>query len=361
MPRVVLVRDPRFPIGGFETWVETLAALLPARSIEVTLLSPRSDDPAAEILSGLGERAVRGEHGVVFTGGYEYLNVVSINLIGSPWVPIPVLHGRDPGAVEWFAVGPPPKIVVPAVDLAAPLQAALEERVGRLRARGRIVVIPHGVPVPAAPKRKPSLPLDVIVVSRFEDDAKRASDYVRIVDAAKDLPLRFTFVGDGSALPAMREALGDRVRFTGALSRTQVYEELLNADVLLSASSSEAFGLSIAEALACGCHVIAADAGAAVREMLGGNVVPVGDIDAFVRELENWLRAPVPVLGAGDSRGFTTDEAMADAYAALVRDIRSRPNRNWRPTLHRTPADALPKTLTERAANWLRALREVLS
>jgi glycosyltransferase involved in cell wall biosynthesis len=355
MPHVVLVRDPRFPIGGFETWVETLAAKLPERGVDVTLLAPQTD---GEVLEELSRRAARGEHGVVFTGGYPYLYVAGLNLLGSPWVPVPVLHGRDPGAVEWLAVGPPPKIVVPTSDLADMLKPLLTARLGRLRMRGRIAVIPHGVEVPDVTRPVPSLPLQVIVVSRFEEEVKRASDYVRIVEAAAHLPLRFTFVGDGSALPAMRAVLGERVRFTGALPREQVYEELLRSDVLLSASSSEAFGLSVAEALACGCAVIAADAGGAVHELLDGRVVPVGDIAAFVRELEELVKHPRRDE-AGRERIQTrySADAMADAYTRLVRSLRSRPNPKWRPPMYRTPAEALPRTLRARISNWVRAFR----
>ncbi|HWS71993.1 MAG TPA: hypothetical protein VN605_07755, partial [Thermoanaerobaculia bacterium] len=38
--RCILVRDPRFRAGGFETWVETLIRGLPGRGIAVTLLVP---------------------------------------------------------------------------------------------------------------------------------------------------------------------------------------------------------------------------------------------------------------------------------------------------------------------------------
>jgi glycosyltransferase involved in cell wall biosynthesis len=365
MPHVVLVRDPRHPIGGFETWVETLAAKLPERGVDVTLLVPHTD---GEVLEELARRAARGEHGVFFTGGYPYLYVAGINLLGSPWVPVPVLHGRDPGAAEWMAIGPPPKIVVPTAELAEMLEPLLTSRVGRLRMRGRLAVIPHGVRVPAeVPKlaRDPELPLRVVIVSRFEDDVKRASDYVRIIEAAAGLPLEFTLVGDGSALPAMRERLGDRARFTGAIPPAGVYEELLAADVALSASSSEAFSLAVAEALACGCAVITADAGPASRQRTleaGGKVIEPGDISAFVRELEAFTRDPHAVRGIGRHghelvRDRYSDDRMADVYADLVRSLRSRPNPKWRPPMHRTPAEALPRTLRARIANWVRAFR----
>jgi glycosyltransferase involved in cell wall biosynthesis len=152
----------------------------------------------------------------------------------------------------------------------------------------------------------------------------------------------------------MRAALGERVRFTGALPRNQVQEELLRADVLLSASSSEAFGLSIAEALACGCNIIAADAGPAVRELLGGEVVPVGDIEAFVRALEA-LKPGLNLAGRERIRARYSAGAMGDAYAALLHELPSRPDKSWRPPMYRTPDEALPRTLRARMANWLRA------
>ena len=323
MPHVVLVRDPRYPIGGFETWVETLAAKLPQRGIDVTLLAPRTD---GEVLEVLARQAANGEHGVVFTGGYPYLYVAGINLLSSPWIPVPVLHGCDPGAAEWMAVGPPRKIIVPTSELAAMLEPLLTARVGRLRAPGRIEVISHGVPALAeVPKleRDPELPLRVAIVSRFEDDRKRAFDYVRIVDSCAALPLEFTLIGDGNALPAMRARLGNRARFTGAIPPARVYEELLLADVMLAAASSEPFGLAVMEAFACGCAVIAADGGPSLCERTlegGGKVVSVGDIDAFVRELEAFTRN-FPLVRQIGRRGHAvvrdrySADRMADAYA----------------------------------------------
>jgi glycosyltransferase involved in cell wall biosynthesis len=361
MPRAVLVRDPSYPIGGFETWVELLAGELPKRGIEVITLVPRSADPASEVLEALAGRAAAGECGVFFSGGYEYLNVAGLNLPGSPWTPVAVLHGHDPGAVEWFAVGPPARIVVPATDLARALEGPLRARIGRLRMWRRLMVIPHGVPIPPLSERPLTPPYRVVIVSRFEHGVKRPSDYAAIVKAAAHLPLHFTFIGSGSALPELQRELEGRAEFTGSLPRQEVYERLRTGDVFLSASSSEAFGLAVAEALAAGCHVIAADAGAAVRDMLAGRVVRAGDIDAFVRELEAFVARPRRDEAGREriARHYSLD-AMADSYAHLVRELRPRPDRSWRPPGWRTPAEALPRTIPARAANWIRSMREVL-
>jgi glycosyltransferase involved in cell wall biosynthesis len=372
MKHAVVVRDARYPIGGFETWVESIAAALPKRGVRVSVLRPTSDDAALEVLTELQHRAAAGETGVVFTLGYPYLGVVGINLIGSPWTPLPVLHGRDEGLLDWIAVGPPPKIVAPASDFAKRVETLLATKVGRFRTRGRVIVIPHGVPVPAGvPKleRDASLPLHVAVVSRFEHDVKRAMDYAAIVERAAGLPLRFTFVGDGGALRELREAVGDRATFTGALSREEAMQVLLEAHVFLSTSSSEAFGLAVAEALAAGCAVIAADAGPAFREFVedgGGAIVPVGAIDAFVDELAR-LTSNLPRVREAGKQGRAlvaqrySIDAMADAYAELIRRFPDRPNVRWTPPMFRSPSDAIPRTLGARVANWLRALREAWS
>src|SRR5262245_8689148 len=47
VPMLVLVRDPRFEIGGFETWVETLSRGLPNLGISVTVLVPGGSGSAS--------------------------------------------------------------------------------------------------------------------------------------------------------------------------------------------------------------------------------------------------------------------------------------------------------------------------
>jgi glycosyltransferase involved in cell wall biosynthesis len=60
------------------------------------------------------------------------------------------------------------------------------------------------------------------------------------------------------------------------------------ADVFVLTSYYEGFGLTLAEAVACGCPIVSTDVGIA-RDLLGesglGKVCPVNDLDCFVSSL----------------------------------------------------------------------------
>lgn len=113
--------------------------------------------------------------------------------------------------------------------------------------------------------------------------------------------------GNGSLRPkfeslALELGLGDRVRFTGRLTDEELLLAYQAADVfLLPTNSLECFGLIILEALACGCPVIATDAGAIpeiMKAILPDFIVPAGDPLALrekIRDfLENKLYVPPP-------------------------------------------------------------------
>src|SRR5262245_34056978 len=111
---LILVRDPRFGIGGLESWVEALCRGLPPHGINTTVLVPSSNESLSSwktrlhpakvmfidlnedislqvrsVLLALEALAHRRHRGVFFTMSYPYINVAGINLSGSPWLPIP--------------------------------------------------------------------------------------------------------------------------------------------------------------------------------------------------------------------------------------------------------------------------------
>ena len=118
---------------------------------------------------------------------------------------------------------------------------------------------------------------------------------------------RFYVGGDGPLRPkfeslALELGLGDHVRFTGRLTDEGLILAYQAADLfLLPTNSLECFGLIILEALACGCPVIATDAGAIpeiMKAILPDFIVPAGDPLALrvkIRDfLEHKLHAPPP-------------------------------------------------------------------
>jgi glycosyltransferase involved in cell wall biosynthesis len=372
--RCILIRDPRVPAGGFETWVETLAHGLPARGVQTTVLVPgqnieASDDNYAQaraVVAALQMLARDGGHGVFFSGGHSYIDIAALNLRGSPFAPVMVLHGRHPSTFEWIAAGPPRKIVVPSADFAAVVRRELRRRARWFRAIRRVVVIPHGVAVPSIDDKltRPILsPLKVVAVTRLNEDAKRPFDLLHIAACAKNrgLSIVLTIAGTGPAEERMRSEAGENVVLAGLVPHDRISDLLLASDVLVSTSASEAFGLAVAEALACGCAVVAADVPGPLREMVTsatGRRVPVGDIDAFVTMLAN-MGDDIRAMGqAGHqlvSRRFS-DVCMLDAYARLVAQIPTRPDGNWQApaVLIDSPTAAVLPPIRQRLRSLLR-------
>ena len=85
-------------------------------------------------------------------------------------------------------------------------------------------------------------------------------------------------------------ALTERVRVIE--SSIDVAEFLSQLDVFVSASSSEAFGLAIAEAMAAGVPVVATASDGAreiITDAQTGRLVPVGDVDELARRIGELL------------------------------------------------------------------------
>jgi glycosyltransferase involved in cell wall biosynthesis len=95
---------------------------------------------------------------------------------------------------------------------------------------------------------------------------------------------------------AFDDGIGDRVRFTGSRTGAGLDLAYAEADVLVSASLAETYGMVITEALARGVPVIASAVGA-VPSALGrepdgrrpGLLVPPGDEVALSEALRSWL------------------------------------------------------------------------
>jgi glycosyltransferase involved in cell wall biosynthesis len=123
--------------------------------------------------------------------------------------------------------------------------------------------------------------------------------------------------------------LGDRSRFVGPVD--EVPAVLRSLDVLVNASASEPFGLSVLEAQACGVPVIGTDAGGIpefVTDGQTGLLVAPGQPDALAAGLSRILGAPGlrHQLAAAARDGVVARhtlavraEAMADVYRALAR------------------------------------------
>ena len=141
----------------------------------------------------------------------------------------------------------------------------------------RTTVVPNGIDVDelSAARRAPESRLDrgvrVLFVGRL--DAYKVSR--RLIDALPYLPTgsRLTLIGDGPLrmdLTRAAEALGvrSRVEFVGSLSRAELIDRYAAADVFVSLSRHESFGLAVLEAGAAGLPLAVSDI-PAHREIAG--------------------------------------------------------------------------------------------
>ncbi|MGE3805057.1 MAG: glycosyltransferase family 4 protein [Gemmataceae bacterium] len=89
-----------------------------------------------------------------------------------------------------------------------------------------------------------------------------------------------------------RQLLGDRFHYFGHCSDLREFYNGL--DLFINTSQEESFGLSVLEALACGCPVVGY-ASKCVDELVlpnGGEIVVQDKIDSLATALENWSNDP---------------------------------------------------------------------
>ncbi|HZP57962.1 MAG TPA: glycosyltransferase family 4 protein [Dehalococcoidia bacterium] len=196
---------------------------------------------------------------------------------------------------------------------------------------GRIAAIPDGVDTrvfrPLEVARRPD---EVLFVGNSDDQNKGARYLLEAAAILRDRGVGFhlTFKDrlDAVMAPRMIEDLGlrDRVTFLGRLPVEELARLYNEAQVLVSPSLYEGFGLPAAEAMACGTPVVATTAGAFPEVIADGEtglLVRPADAPALADAIEALLRDP---------------ERRAAMGAAGVRRIQEQ--FSWRATAVRTAA-----------------------
>jgi glycosyltransferase involved in cell wall biosynthesis len=137
----------------------------------------------------------------------------------------------------------------------------------------KLTVIPNGVNLEEFnPKRTSDSHKTVLYVGRLEK--YKGLEYLLQALPRLDRQVRLEVVGQGPYIQplvqlAKRLRVEDRVEFFGVLSRPQLLERYSEADVFVSLSTHEAFGITVAEALASGTPCIVARA-SGLQEFIDG-------------------------------------------------------------------------------------------
>lgn len=148
-----------------------------------------------------------------------------------------------------------------------------------------IRVIALGAPFAPKPRRTPAGSLlDVCVVARIAKQ-KGLRQLREVVDGTPPGIARFTLIG--RELRAEDRATLEEcdIEMVGQLSHAEVLKRLNRADILLSTSLHETFGLAVLEAMTCGAVPIAFECGALpelISSGVDGYLVAIGDTQAMI-------------------------------------------------------------------------------
>jgi glycosyltransferase involved in cell wall biosynthesis len=212
--------------------------------------------------------------------------------------------------------------------------AAMQQRLRDFGVHVPIAVVPSSIDVEqfAAGRRTRA----VRAMLGGNDDARIVLTVSRIarekhlelaLDAlARTRDVRLAIVGDGPDRARLEKRVADlgvrdRVQFTGALAPAAMPDVYASSDAFVFPSPTETQGLVLAEALAAGLPVVAAD-GAVNREVLGGfgRLVPP-DPQAYADALTAAVAAPRDPAGLESARLRFGRARQAEAVMNVYRSV----------------------------------------
>jgi glycosyltransferase involved in cell wall biosynthesis len=164
----------------------------------------------------------------------------------------------------------------------------------------RSLSIPNGVDLQRfspRPRPRPDGPVRLITVANLVEN-KGVQHLLRALVLLRSPKIHLRIVGDGpelQALKALAVALGihPQTEFLGL--RNDVNELLATSDIYIQPTLAEAFGLAVAEAMACGCAVVASRVGG-INELIehgkNGLLVAPGDEAGLAAAIDQLLHDP---------------------------------------------------------------------
>jgi len=166
-------------------------------------------------------------------------------------------------------------------------------------------LIPLGIPRPSAVSSgRDALGMDanetvLISVGRLVA-RKRVDQLVTLVSSLQDKAVRLIVIGDGpegGALKSLAHELGvsDQITFAGFVTDQQKVDYLAAADIYVSTSQHEGFGLVFIEAMAQGLPVVCYDHGGQtdfLQTGVNGSVLTLNDFDGLVASSRDLIADP---------------------------------------------------------------------
>jgi glycosyltransferase involved in cell wall biosynthesis len=164
-----------------------------------------------------------------------------------------------------------------------------------------------------------------------------SKQFHRVVAALPGAGAVFLLIGDGPELErisTLARSLGleDRVRIVGPRYGDDLAAAYAAADVLVSPSAYEGFGLTLVEGMAAGLAVVADAVGGVTDIVVDGEtglLLPPGDDDALRTALADLvadpdLRARMGAAGRRRAQSHFTPESFAESFTAVYERLGRR-------------------------------------
>jgi glycosyltransferase involved in cell wall biosynthesis len=199
-------------------------------------------------------------------------------------------------------------------------------------------LIPLGIERPAAAPHAErgafGLPDDAFVLVTVGRIVPRKAT-VRLVQALRASGVKnahLLIVGDGPDAAAVRAAaaeagVADRVHLVGQVPEERKHQALSVADVFVSTSQHEGFGLVFLEAMAFGLPVVCFDHGGQTDFLVDGEtgcLLPLNDLDRFAQSIVRLQDAAVRREMAANNRRLVEDyfiDKCADRYEQVFEEV----------------------------------------
>ncbi|MFI5089784.1 MAG: glycosyltransferase family 4 protein [Terriglobales bacterium] len=230
-----------------------------------------------------------------------------------------------------------------------------------------IFYLPYGVSIPEEPRRSRTGAIRLLFVARLEA-AKGIYELPAIDEAllARGVQPRWTIVGSGPDGDRVRTHwLDSRVCWTGLLANRDVLPLYREHDVLVLPTRTEAFPVSLLEAMAAGVVPVVTDLPGGIQEVVQPGVTgflhPFSDVDGFAGSIADLHRDRVMLEKMSmAARHIVQEEFDIQRRVSAYQDLFARWKELRRPRPQRLPASCGNRLDKEWIPNWLvRTMRKI--
>ncbi|WP_052027090.1 glycosyltransferase family 4 protein [Rhodovulum sp. PH10] len=237
-------------------------------------------------------------------------------------------RGGEPDEPRWHTYADNVARGLAAAEMWVAPTAAFCDEITRLYAPPRPGLVIHNG-VPSAVVIEEDRKAFVLAAGRLWDEGKNIR---ALVDVAPDLPWPVRLAGPAKAPHgvALEAPEARRVELIGDLARADLLAEMHAAEIFASPAHYEPFGLTVAEAAACGAALVLSDI-PSFRELWDGAAVFVHPDDRAALQLAVTRLCNDPALrqrlqeAARERAARYTVAAMADAYEDLYQGLAGNP------------------------------------